>query len=77
MEEREQPKMQRASLSIEGMTCAACVSMIESVVGCEDGVHSVTVNLLTNSGLIEFSEPATVPKIIEGIEDVRVTIATL
>lgn len=70
MEEQKEQKIQRASFSIAGMTCAACVSMIQSVVGSEDGVLSVNINLLTNSGVVEFSEPATVPKIIEGIEDV-------
>ena len=66
----EADKTQSAELSIEGMTCASCVNMIESVLGCEEGVQSVSVNLLTNSGVVQFSDPATVDSIISAIEDV-------
>ena len=65
--------IERAELSIEGMTCASCVNMIESVLGCEDGVKSVHVNLLTNTGVVEFTEPATVDVVIGCIEDLAFT----
>jgi len=67
------PLIERAELSIEGMTCASCVNMIESVLGCEDGVKSVHVNLLTNTGVVEFTEPATVDVVIGCIEDLAFT----
>lgn len=43
-------------LEVDGMTCAACSSIIEKVVGKLEGVYSVSVNLTTNTAQIEYNE---------------------
>ena len=58
-------------LDIEGMTCASCVNMIESVLNSEDGVISVTVNLVTNNGVVDIKPPLTPEFVVTSIEDVR------
>ncbi|WP_408010583.1 heavy metal translocating P-type ATPase [Pseudalkalibacillus sp. A8] len=40
-------------LDIQGMTCAACSSRIEKVIGKMEGVQSINVNLTTETGKIE------------------------
>ncbi|MCF6409315.1 heavy metal translocating P-type ATPase [Pseudalkalibacillus salsuginis] len=40
-------------LDIQGMTCAACSSRIEKVIGKMDGIQSINVNLTTETGKIE------------------------
>ncbi len=40
-------------LDIQGMTCAACSTRIEKVIGKMDGVQSIHVNLTTETGKIE------------------------
>lgn len=42
--------------AITGMHCAACVSRVEKVVGKLEGVKEVKVNLLTNKGLVVYTE---------------------
>ena len=38
---------------ITGMSCAACSSRVEKAVGSLEGVQECTVNLLTNSMIVE------------------------
>ena len=64
------PIPKRVDLSIGGMTCASCVSMIESVLSTEEGILSVSINLLTSSGVVEFVAPATPQTVVSAIEDV-------
>ncbi len=51
---------ERVELRVEGMTCASCVSIIESFVGDLPGVRSVRVNLLSARAVVVF-DPARVP----------------
>ncbi|AMD19158.1 HBR257Cp [Eremothecium sinecaudum] len=58
------------SLQIRGMTCGACSSSIESVVGTLAGVSQVEVSLVTEVGKIRFDKSMVgVRTIIETIED--------
>ena len=52
---------------IEGMSCAACSARVEKAVSTVDGVESCSVNLLTNSMIVEGS--ATEESIITAVED--------
>ncbi len=54
----------RITLAITGMTCASCSAIIEKVVGKIDGVESVSVNLATNTGIVEFN-----PEVV-GVDDI-------
>ncbi|WP_410982171.1 heavy metal translocating P-type ATPase [Bacillus cereus] len=47
---------EKATLDIEGMTCAACATRIEKVLNKMEGVSSATVNLATNSAVVEYNE---------------------
>ena len=38
---------------VTGMTCAACSARVEKAVSAVDGVTECTVNLLTNSMMVE------------------------
>jgi Cu2+-exporting ATPase/Cu+-exporting ATPase len=48
--------MRKKHLSITGMSCSACSSRIEKVIGRMQGVQSITVNLLTNSATLSYEE---------------------
>ena len=52
--------------NVTGMSCAACSSRVEKAVSKVQGVDSVSVNLLTNSMLVEGDAPA--DNIIEAVE---------
>lgn len=52
--------------NVTGMSCAACSSRVEKAVSKVQGVDSVSVNLLTNSMLVEGDVPA--DDIIEAVE---------
>ena len=49
--------LERADLPITGMTCAACASRIERVLGRTAGVQSATINFATEVGTVQF-DPA-------------------
>ena len=51
---RDASSMQRADLSISGMSCAACVGRIEGVLKAEPGIGRATVNLMTERGTVLF-----------------------
>ena len=53
--------------SIKGMSCASCVARVEKAVSKLEGVSSCSVNLLTNSMVVEGS--ATSREIIKAVED--------
>jgi Cu+-exporting ATPase len=46
--------MAKATLSIDGMHCAACVSSVERALGKVAGVASASVNLTTQAAVVEF-----------------------
>ncbi len=48
----EAKALMELTLSIGGMTCASCVSIIESVLQGEKGIVKVSVNLATNTGTL-------------------------
>ncbi|MGR5913226.1 copper ion binding protein [Bacillus cereus] len=47
---------EKITLDIEGMTCAACATRIEKVLNKMEGVSNATVNLATNSAVVEYNE---------------------
>ena len=47
------PVPAHATFPIDGMTCAACVSRLEKVIGRVDGVEKVTVNLATHRATVD------------------------
>ncbi len=51
--------MRKELLDITGMSCSACSSRIEKVVGRMQGVDSISVNLLTNNAHVAFDEEQT------------------
>lgn len=57
-----------ARLQIEGMHCAACVSRLEKIMGRQTGVISATVNLATESALIEHTADWQLPSILSAIQ---------
>jgi len=63
--------MNKESIKISGMTCAACAKRIEKAVGKLDGVSNASVNFATEKLSVEFdSNSTTIPKIKEAIEKV-------
>lgn len=60
-----------ARLSIGGMTCASCVNSVTAAVQDLDCVKEVTVNLLTNSATIVYTEPReNIDTVVVAIEDI-------
>ncbi|KAK0641265.1 E1-E2 ATPase-domain-containing protein [Cercophora newfieldiana] len=60
----------RATLAIGGMTCAACVTGITDALQGQEWVKNVTVNLISNSAVVDFQGIANKDKIVEAIEGV-------
>ncbi|MFA1818942.1 heavy metal translocating P-type ATPase [Virgibacillus oceani] len=52
--------MQKTEFDVQGMTCAACSSRIEKVLNKQTGVKQASVNLATESAIVEYN-----PKILE------------
>ena len=51
--------MEKESLKITGMTCAACAARIEKVVGKLDGVEQISVNLATEKAVVSYDSQKT------------------
>ncbi|KAI8644072.1 hypothetical protein BD408DRAFT_414017 [Parasitella parasitica] len=61
---------QKLQLQIYGMTCASCVGAIEREISKLDGVETVSVNLMTETGMVTYSQAAIGPRqIVEAIEE--------
>lgn len=61
----------QVDLRIFGMTCASCSNHIERAVGALAGVHSVSVNLLGQTGTFKFDKDVVgVRDIVECIESI-------
>jgi Cu2+-exporting ATPase len=56
-------KIENQKFDITGMTCASCSAHVTKAVSKVKGVNNVNVNLLTNSMLVSYDEPAS-PSII-------------
>lgn len=55
----EEESLQKASLMIEGMSCAACSASVERALKRLPGIHAASVNLTTGKALFEY-EPSLV-----------------
>ena len=51
----ESEKRKEVELSVKGMTCASCANLIESVLGSEDGVCRVAVNLILDKAFVVYN----------------------
>ncbi len=60
--------MKTQKFQVTGMTCAACSAHVEKAASGVAGVKSASVNLLMNSMLVEYDEPATLPAICAAVE---------
>nr|MBA3851459.1 heavy-metal-associated domain-containing protein [Chloroflexota bacterium] len=67
--------LERASLAVEGMTCASCVRRIERHVAKVPGVTDVSVNLATERANVSF-DPATtgIPDLVNAVERAGYTV---
>ena len=50
--------MKKEKYNVTGMTCSACSSRVEKCVRKLEGVGEVSVNLLTNSMVVQYDEAA-------------------
>ena len=62
--EKKGKTMEKQRYNVTGMTCSACSAHVEKAVRAVPGVSQVTVNLLTNSLVVE-SEAPFAPGVIE------------
>lgn len=67
--------MKSLDFSIEGMTCASCVSRVEKAIRAVPGVASASVNLATERARIELSGPTDVGQIAEAVHKAGYTPA--
>ncbi len=58
------------TLSIEGMTCAACAARIEKVLEKEDSIKNIVVNFPLKKAVIELNKTIDTNKIIEKIKSI-------
>ena len=58
----------KEKFNIEGMTCAACQAHVDKAVRKVEGVKNVSVNLLTNSMVVDFEDNLDVNKINEAVD---------
>lgn len=66
----QEPSVERLSLALGGMTCAACVRRIELILKAVPGVRNASVNLATGRAtVISDSWPDLLPKLQRAIED--------
>ena len=56
-----------ATLDVDGMTCAVCVSRVEKAISSVNGVNSVSVNLAT--GIANFNGEADIEEVISAINN--------
>lgn len=67
--ESAMPVLFRATFSVEGMTCSACVTNVSQAISQHPFVQDVNVNLLSNSATVVFSGRDNDKLISESIED--------
>lgn len=61
--------MIKEKYDVKGMSCAACVARVEKAAKKVDGVKDVSVNLLTNSMVVEKEESTSSSSIIRSVQD--------
>ena len=63
--------LREASLILEGVTCAACIWLIEQYLGRHPGIHQVTVNYATERALVRWDDSrTTLAEILREIEKI-------
>jgi Cu+-exporting ATPase len=68
--------MIRDTLTISGMTCAACAKRIEKIAGKQKGVINATVNFATEKLTVEYDESVIqIPSIREAVVGIGYEIA--
>ena len=60
---------EKVTLSVGGMTCASCVSHVESALNGVDGVVSARVNLATERATVEYTPAAGIGDLRHAVED--------
>ena len=65
----------KKTFDVGGMTCSACSARVEKAVSALDGVDNVSVNLLTNSMSVEYSDNITEENIIRAVTEAGYTAA--
>jgi copper chaperone len=67
---REEIKVEKTTLNVQGMSCGHCVKAIEGSVGKLEGVSSVQVDLQANKVDVEYdTNQVSIEKIKETIDD--------
>ena len=62
--------MRQLNLSVEGMTCASCVTRVEKIIGGFEGVKNVSVNLATEHVTFELEhDNINLDKIAKEVEE--------
>ena len=70
-ESRSGQKSKTSFFKVSGMTCQACVSTIESYVGSEEGIESISVTLLTEQAQVTFdAKKLTAKQVAELFDDI-------
>ena len=64
-------KLAKATLHVQGMSCAACVRRVETGLACVDGVSQATVNFATNKATVDYDSSVT------SIEDLKEKVSDL
>ena len=59
--------MKTDKFQVSGMTCAACSAHVEKAAASVPGVNEVSVNLLMNSMVVKYDEPATAEDICAAV----------
>ena len=60
--------MQKQKYDVTGMTCSACSAHVEKAVRKVQGVQNVTVNLLTNSMVVEADDSLSPQAVTAAVE---------
>ena len=63
-------KTKKETFPVEGMTCAACASSVESILSHTEGVKKASVNLASNSVLVEYDEKVPSANLKEALQSV-------
>jgi copper ion binding protein len=58
LKEKIMTELQKKIIPVKGMTCASCSARIEKVIGSQDGIQSVSVNLAAETMDVEWDAAA-------------------